>query len=328
MTVTELALQLQAAQLARRVAAHRKNWTPSATPATDLGYSCERRIVYHRCWPNDAAPINDELASIFEEGNLHQRDVRAELALLGFEVVEAELNFRDERLQITGTIDGKLALPTNGDGKPPRVPIEIKSTAGSPPATAEGLRLSDSSLLRRYYAQMQAYLVLTSSPEGLMLFKSKQTGVWTIVAVALDYEYAEALLKKAERVRDVVAAIRAAWATGGKEEGALALLPNRIADRSECGGCPWRDTLCHPAEAPMDPLLLADDATLTAQLAERAAMKPGRDAYEKLDEAIKERFKLTLGDRFVVGSRWLVQKKRHGKGIRIDIAMLDGPPTE
>ncbi len=325
MTTQELAAELMRAQRARRAAAHRKNWTPSATPATDLGYACERRIVYHRCWPNDAAPISDELASIFEEGNLHQRDVRAELAVLGFEVVEAEVNFRDERLEITGTIDGKLALPTQNGDKPPRVPVEIKSTAGSPPETAEGLRDSGSALYARYYAQMQTYLILTSSPEGLMLFKSKQTGEWTCIPVALDYEYAEALLKKAERVRDVVKRIRG---EAGTEEERLARLPARLADRSECGGCPWRDTLCHPAEAPVDPLLLATDAKLTAQIAERAELDPARVRFKDLDEEIKERFKLTAGDRFVVGGKWLVTKKVQKNGTVIKFAALDAPPTE
>lgn len=325
MTVQEFAAELMRIQRARRVAAHRKNRTPSATPATDLGYSCERRIVYHRCWPNDAAPISDELASIFEEGNLHQRDVRAELALLGFEVVEAEVNFRDERLEITGTIDGKIALPMNGDGKPPRVPVEIKSTAGHPPETAEGLRDSDGPLYRRYYAQMQAYLILTNSPEGLMLFKSKQTGEWTCIPVTLDYDYAEALLLKAERVKAAVWRVRG---EAGSEEERLGRLPDRLADRSECAACPWRDTLCHPAEAPVDPLLLSEDVALLRDLDARANLRDGRDLYEATDDRIKERFKATLGDRFVIAGKWLVQKKRHGKGVRIDIEALDAPTKE
>ena len=294
-------------------------WTPSLTPATDLGYECERRIVYHRVKPDAAKPVNEGLALLFEEGNLHQRDVRAKLAELGAEVLEAERNFRDERLEITGTIDGRLEVP-NGDGRPRRVPLEIKSTSGAPPADEAAWRASESSLLRRYYAQLTAYMFLANEPEGILLCKGKQGGEWTMVAVELDYEYAEGLLKRAERVRDAVRAWKAASDDAARE----AALPARIADRSECDGGPWRETGCHPADAPVDPLLMAVDAELVGQLDRRAELDPSRREFEKLDERVKARFKLTAGDRFVVGERWLVQKKKHGVGVRVDFSLLPG----
>jgi hypothetical protein len=316
MNAREFAQQLMEKHRAKVLADRSRPWTPSLTPATDLGYECERRIAYHRVRPNDAAPIDEGLASIFAEGDLHQRDVRAKLGEIGAEVLEAERNFRDEKLEITGTIDGRLALE-NGDARPRRLPLEIKSTAGTPPADEAAWRASESGLLRRYLAQLQTYMFLTSEPEALALFKNKQTGEWGVVAVTLDYEYAEGLLKKAERVRDAVRAYKAA-----PEAEKDATLPVRIASRSECASCPWRETVCHPAEAPVDPLLLAADPELTAHLDRRAALDDARREYKTLDEGIKERFKLTLGERFVIGAKWLVQKKKHGKGQRIDIELL------
>ncbi|MFA5943218.1 MAG: hypothetical protein WC876_01990 [Candidatus Thermoplasmatota archaeon] len=322
MSLSDFAAQLMATHRAKVLADRSRTWTPSLTPATDLGYECERRIVYHRVHPNDAAPIGEELASIFAEGDLHQRDVRAQLGAMGFEVLEAERNFRDERLEITGTIDGRVALPSVNGERPRRVPLEIKSTSGSPPESEAAWRASESSLLRRYYAQLQTYSLLTSEPDALALFKSKQTGEWGVVAVALDYAYAEGLCQRAERVRDAVKAWKAA------ESDKDAMLPPRIADRSECDGCPWRDTLCHPAEAPVDPLLVTLDEKLAAQLDRRAALDSGRKEFKKLDEGIKGRFTLTKGERFVVGARWLVEKKKFGEGQRINIRSLTNGATE
>jgi len=311
MNLTELAKKIEQAQRARRTAAHSKPYTPTRTPATSLGYRCERRIVYQRTGAL-CSPVGDELASIFEEGNLHQSDVRRELSILGFEAVEAELAFEDKRLDVKGVIDCKIlfADPSARHGQR-RVPAEIKSTSGSAPASGDEWARADG-LLSRYYAQVQTYLYLTSEPEGLGLFKNKITGLWSVVPVALDYEYTEGLLRRAERVRDAV--------TSGAT-------PDRLADRSECPACPYRDTVCHPAEAECEPTLLANDATLAAQLLAREEVKPARDGWEAIDESIKTRFKNTKGERFVCGD-FLITKKPHGKGTRIDIKRLsanDGP---
>lgn len=303
---------IEGKQVKTRHASRSKPWRPSATSATLLGHACERRIVLHRVRPGDAAPIGPELASIFAEGDLHQRDVRRELSDLGFEPVEAEVLFRDDRLEINGAIDCKIEIPDdNGRHGSVRVPVEVKSVTGNAPTDAESWR-SAGGLMGRYYDQIQIYLYLTSSPYGLGLFKSKITGLWSVVPVELDYEHIEALLQKAERVRDAVAA----W----KERGDDAL-PDRITDRSECNGCPFRETICHPEQAPVDPLLIAQDEVLAAQLLAREEAQPWRDGWEKIDKSVKERFKMTPGDRFVCGA-FVIEKKRHGRGVRVDIKRL------
>jgi hypothetical protein len=291
------------------------------THASGLGYRCTRRLVYQRCWPLDAAPVGEELASIFEEGRHHEKQIRRELSELGFEVLESEVNFRDDRLDISGTIDGKLAVELDGEHTKNhrRVPVEIKGISGAPPHTAEQWRDSENRLLARYYTQLQAYMFLTNEPEGLGLFKSKINGLWTVVAVPIDLEHIEGALQRAEAVRDAVRAIEAA----DGEDAKLALLPERLADRSECTGCPWRDTKCNPAEAEIDPLLLVDDEALISDMLEHAATKDGAKRWGDLDKAIKTRFRLTGGDRFIVGGAWLVTKRPHGRGVRVDIKPLD-----
>lgn len=292
MTTIELAKELETKQRAHRLEARQRLWHPTATPASSIGYRCERRLVYLRTMPEAAAPISEELASIFAEGDLHHTDIRRELVELGYEVVDQESQFEDKRLDLKGNIDGRIRIDRR------RVPFEAKSTQGDSPST-QAEWADRSGLLFRYYSQLQLYLYLTAEPDGLGLFKDKGTGLWTVVAVEFDYDFVETMLKRAERVRDAVAA--------GE-------LPERIPDRSECPGCPFLTT-CLPADAPVDPLLLAEDAELLQQLEERAQCQTPAKTFDKVDKLVKTRFKLTKGDRFAVGDRFLVSKKARRDGV-------------
>lgn len=320
--LSEFAANLESLQRAHRLKKHSRMWQPRSTSATAIGYKCERRIVYGRVMHDKAAPIEAELASIFEEGDLHGKNVRAELLELGFEVVAAEVNFRDDRLDLSGTIDGKIRVPDPDAPKGFRdIPAEIKSFTGEAPHSLADWLSSENLRMRRYYDQLELYLYLTNEPDGLGLFKDKITGLWSVIAVPLDYAHVETLLQRAARVRDAVGLIEAAKESA---ENFDALLPERIANRSECDGCPFKDTVCHPADAAVDPMLLALDDELIEQLEQRDALDEGRKKFKKLDDAVKERFKLTKGERFVAGP-FKVEKKKHGSGIRIDIERLQQP---
>lgn len=304
--VQDLANKICALQRARRKAKHAKIYEPRSTTASSLGYKCERRSVYARTKPEQKEPTSEELASIFEEGNLHQADVRKELIEIGHEVLEVELPLRDDALEIGARLDGKLAI--SDEHRAERIPLEIKSCTGPPPETAEKMRDHDG-IYYRYYCQMQSYLFLDSTPFGVFIFKDKITGLWFAVVVPLDFEFAEELLKRAERIRDHIKA---------------GTLPDRLEDRSECGSCPFRDSICNPSDADADAMLLSKDEKLLEQIKRREEIQETAKEFEKLDKAIKERFKLTKGDRFVVGDEngFLVTKKKHGKGIRVDFKRL------
>lgn len=306
--VNDLASRIMAAQRTRRTERHRKLYTPRSTTASTLAYRCDRRLVYARTQPHYAEPPSDELCSIFEEGDLHQADVRKELLDLGFEAIRAEEPFRDDDLEIGGKIDGMIAL--TDEHRAPQVPVEIKSYAGDPPTTQEELR-DHGGLLGRYFGQLQVYLYLTAKQVGMFLFKAKVTGLWTIVPVELDYEYVEVLLQRAERVRDYLRADT---------------LPDRIADRSECPACPFRSELCHPEQASVDPLLLVNDKDLLGKLNRREHLHARAREFKRIDTEVKERFKLTAGTRFVVGDMetgFYVRKKESEVGAtRLDIRRM------
>lgn len=309
--VQRFAKAMQMNQRELRRARHSHTWRPTMTPASMLGYRCDRRLVYQRLSPDLARVPDEDLASIFEEGNHHEAQVKRELSELGYEVLDTESEFIDARLDLKGQVDGRLRVIVSRHDRGVRVPLEIKSTMEDGPRTQDDWRTRDG-LFARYYAQLQTYMFLAPSPFGLGLFKSKPTGLWTVCAVELDYAYAEELLKRAERVRDAVR---------------LKVLPDRLLDRSECGGCPF-DLTCLPGDAPIDPLLIAEDDELLNELRQREALRADAGAFKKLDERIKNRVKLTHGDRFIVGE-FLITKMTNKAGavtVRTEVRGHPEPP--
>lgn len=333
----EFAQALERRQLELRLKKHSRVWKPTATAATQLGYECERRIAYGRVMPWAAEPISAELASIFEEGDYHEKQVLRELEEdLGIKLRERQSTFRDQTLDIVGTIDAEALVEGVG-----WVPAEVKGLAFIPGDDVEGVDLADAprALHRRYFSQLQTYLVLRAKPLGLFIFKSKSTGRWRVIPVALDYEHAEQLLKKAERVRDAVRAFQKtftgtglAFTQDGPPDGkqleeapdwlkaireASGVLPDRMLDRSECGSCPYRKR-CNPSQAPVNPALLVLDEELIDELTRREEAKPFKSAYEKVHEKVRKRFELTGGDVFFVGP-FKVAKVKWGKSWKLEV---------
>lgn len=336
------ALEAFAKDLERRqgeLRVKRRSWTwkPTATSASQLGYRCERRIVYQRVTPWAAQPINAELASIFEEGEHHEKQVIRELEDdLGLKIRERQASFRDTRHDIVGVIDLEAFVPGVG-----WVPTEVKSTSFLPGDDVDGLELAEGNvqLHRRYFAQLLTYMLLRSQFLGLFIFKSRVTGRWRCIAISLieddDYRRAETLLKRAERVRDAVRAFVAAFdgVMNFRQEGpadlaelidgpwahALAAgerhLPERIPDRSECPRCPFLKT-CRPSDAPIDPALLIDDADVIEQCTKLLESKPAHSGYKRGYKALKGRFDLTGGTLFFAGP-FKIEKRRHGKGWKL-----------
>ncbi len=310
------AQKLEADQLARRMRNHEGIWKPTATAATELGYDCERRIVYRRVMPWAAQPVSPELASIFEEGKHHERQVLRELEEeLGIRLRNRQSTFREPRLELVGALDAEAHVDGVG-----WVPVEVKGLAFIPGDDVEGIDLADApkALHRRYFAQLQVYLIIRGLPLGLFIFKSKTTGRWRCIPVELDYERCELLLLKADRVRNAVQMFISAfeeWHPFNQDGPAPGLedrwneavarasefLPERLLSRAECTQCPFLNT-CNPSQAAIDPALLIDDQELISQLEKRAANKPARDDYERTHKEIRERFKLTQGDVFFAGA--------------------------
>jgi hypothetical protein len=137
------------------------------------------------------------------------------------------------------------------------------------------------------------------------LLKNKNTGQLKQIIVELDYEYAEELIQKADRINLHVA---------------QGILPDRMEyDEDICPNCSFF-MLCLPHEALQAGASLLDDPELEAMLNRREQLKPFVDEYKEIDKAVKEQIKAALGEKgeAVIGTDWYVTvKQRTRKGYTV-----------
>lgn len=260
----------------------RKTYAPRCNYASQCGHPCERCLVYARThWQEKLLPTADKLL-IFQDGNLHEQAVLRLLNDAGYEVIEQQRPFEWRDLELSGRIDGKI----KADGKV--IPLEIKSM--NPYEfprinKAEDLLNSSKPWTRGYITQMFLYLLMMNEEEGIILFKNKATGALKQIEVKLDYEYAEGICKKLERVNSHVKA---------------GTLPERTEERAICQYCDFRH-ICLPDET-SDSIVVVDSPEILEKLEERDRLAEAAKEYEALDKEIKELLKgKDLGTYLVAG---------------------------
>ncbi|MFH1690883.1 MAG: hypothetical protein ABIE42_11730 [Candidatus Eisenbacteria bacterium] len=199
MTAFEAAQDVAAKFMARDLEAiQREKWSSRSMSnrASGLDDPCERRLYYHRTDGDKAAPVSDDLQSIFLEGRLHERDVVKRLDNADLRLLREQSTEHWDAFRISGHIEGEI------EHKGFVILGEIKSIHGALYDRVDSVSdLRDASgFLRKWYGQVQIYMLLRSREAGVIFIKSKQTGRVKALPVALDLEYAEGLLKKAERI--------------------------------------------------------------------------------------------------------------------------------
>src|SRR5262245_8005025 len=229
--------------------------------ASQLGGDCERELVYLRTRWQEAAPPPLDLQILFQEGEKHEREILIELQRAGIQVIEQQASLEWRALKITGHIDATVVW--EGES----IPIDVKSMADHTWSSIfrEGSRVYAweevegaflrKPWLRKYLGQVTLYSLLKSCELGILLCVNKGTGALAQVTVKLDYDYAESLLRRAERINAHVEA---------------GTLPERIPfDEEVCPRCPFF-ALCLPDCQGKEPIAFLEDETVERLLEERA----------------------------------------------------------
>jgi len=274
--------------------------------ASSLGHPCERRLVLDRTRWQEALLYDVGLQFIFDEGQQQERQVLLDLIDAGWTIIEQQRDYEWKAYQITAHLDGKVVLPDLASA----LPLEVKSMSPyifKQIQTAEDLLHSRFYHVRAYPAQMQIYLLLSNSERGVFIFKDKSSGQLKEIWMELDYDYAEGLLKKAERINAHVAA---------------GTLPERIPyDEKVCGRCPFLH-ICLP-EVKREALDLTTDPELETKLIRRAALDAPRKEFDVLDKDIKAQFLRCDSAKVVVGDFLLVKKEQARQGKPITVVSID-----
>lgn len=248
---------------------HIKQWPVNCLRASDIGFECNRYHFYNLTRWQERPSHDVGLQMIFEDGDLHEKSVIRDLMDAGLQVVEQQVTLNYDTPKITGRIDAVVIW------KGESVPLEIKSINPWDFASINSendIRNHKKHTIRKYYAQMQLYLLNKNKERGLFLFKCKQPTDYKQIEVNLDYEFAESLLKKAEAI----------YAAISKKNP-----PEFCGTREICQQCPYLH-ICNP---PMDfgeGVQVVEDGEIEGALDRRSALEPASKEFDALDKQVKD----------------------------------------
>lgn len=289
LTVPNIASAIDAAQekfLQEKIT--RSRWR--SIRASGIDDPCNRRLFYYLTCGELADDIDTGLAAIFEEGKDQEPGVRRYLSELGFEIKKAGVTESYAAHNISGSIDG--VLEWNGQ----RYVAEIKTVSDYAWESVYGIEDMKDGYYRKWYGQMQVYLLIFGYEKGLFFLKKKSAKQIRVIEIALDYEYAEKLLQKAEAVNGAIKTNTP---------------PAFIQNPTECRRCPFFAKTCNPPLEFGDGIVNIEDEELAKKLLERDSVSAARSRYEKLDKEIKSRFReipnAICGDFHISGKETIVK---------------------
>lgn len=259
--------------------------------ASNLGHPCERYLyLLIRHW-DEQRPHNVGLQNIFDLGNTLEEHTIKNIKEAGFEVVTPTCrSWKIENPLVTGREDIRIK-DENGE----LLPVEIKGLA---PQEWDKLNTVDDFLnSKRYYvrgypAQLYMYMLHFGKETGFFALTNKLTGQTKFIEVPFDYDYAEGLLQKAERV---YAALEAGTP------------PEPCDDISVCEGCSLQHVCGECRRMPAD---IEIDGELDELIDRREALAPAKREYEAIDKQIK----FHVGDRDkIISGKYLITRSSFTK---------------
>lgn len=209
-----------------------RNW------AGDLGLECDTYQVASRLKGTLKPKVSQGLMKIFRVGIEWERPNIRWLQDAGINVRETgDKHWYWEKYNISGIMDAEIEVIHPNTKKKTWIPFEHKTTSPNgfraiKKHKDEGISLTkaDQPWLRKYPGQLSTYMMFKSVDIGCWFYFEKTSGDYLFWILPLDYEYAETLIKRAERTNTNV-------------------MNNHIPDPKYCDSCLKCDfalTLCFP----------------------------------------------------------------------------------
>lgn len=285
-------------------AADLKVYPATFNNCSEVGHDCERYLVYRRTESDKQKLPDVGLRYAADEGDLHHVSMRRMMEDLGFKLGEIEATFTWKEMHLRGRIDGTLVGDRNGHF-PKAIPFDFKSVSThifKSINTPEDIWKNK--WTRKYIAQMTAYCLMLGKEAGLFIIKNRDSGRYKSVPVVLDLDFAEAMLKKIERVNGHVAA---------------KTLPDRIEySEDTCDHCPFFD-VCLPETSHKGMRFLTEDE-LVSKFNQLSTLEGPAKEYEALKKELTEFIKIMChdkekGEQFVIGDKFGVKANWQVKNI-------------
>lgn len=259
--------------------------------ASNIGHACERYLyLLIKHW-DQQVPHDEGLQNIFDFGNSVEAYTIQKLKDAGLEIITpTQRSWKVENPLITGREDIRIKDPTDGQ----LYPAEIKGLSPfewGKLNTIEDFYQSKKHYVRAYPAQLIVYCWKFEKEKGFFVLTNKLTGEIKVIEVPFDWERADALLKKGERV----------YAALNDLSGNT--IPEACNDITVCEECAMRHlcTACHERQETS-----IDDGELEDLIDRREALSIAKKKYEDLNEEIRK----CVGDRErVLTGKYLVTSK-------------------
>lgn len=259
--------------------------------ASNIGHACERYLyLLIRHWDKQE-PHDIGLQNIFDFGNCVEGYTIQKLKDSGLEVMTpTQRSWKVENPLITGREDIRIKDPEDGQ----LYPAEIKGISPNEWErlnSIEDFYSSKRHYVRSYPAQLTVYCWKFEKEKGFFVLTNKLNGRIKIIDVPFDWNYADALLKKGDRIYEALAD------PTGKT------MPDACDDISVCEECSMRH-LCTVEHVRIEAEI--DDGELENKIKRRMELAPYKKEYEAVDSDIKALMRER--DRVLAGP-FLVEKK-------------------
>lgn len=259
--------------------------------ASAIGFPCERQIYLSIHNWEDKKPYDATLQAIFDLGNTLEAHTIENIKEAGYEVfTPTNRAWEMKEPLITGREDIRIKAE---DGQ--LLPVEIKGLSPfeyDKLNTIEDFKHSKHAYVRAYPAQLQIYMLYFGKEKGFFALTNKLTGQTKFIEMPFDYEYAESLLQKAERIYKALE---------------TETPPEACEDINICENCSFAHVCGECKRVPADIEL---DDELDELIAKREELAESKKEYEKTDKEIKAR----VGDREkVITGQYVIERKAFEK---------------
>lgn len=254
--------------------------------ASNLGHPCERYLyLLIKHW-DEQKPHDVGLQSIFNLGNALEAFTIDNIKAAGYEVITPTVrSWKIENPLVTGREDIRIKAE-NGE----LIPVEIKGLSPQEWAklnSVEDFLQSKRHYVRGYPAQLQMYMLHFGKEYGFFALTNKLTGQTKFIEMRFDYDYAEGLLQKAERIYKALE---------------TETPPECTDDISVCEGCQLQHICGECRRIPADIEL---DGELDELIDRKQELAEAKKEYESIDKQIKER----VGEREkIISGKYLITR--------------------
>lgn len=264
-----------------------KNYPCRHIRASAIGFPCERQIYLSIHNWQDKKPYDATLQSIFDLGNTLEAHTIENIKEAGFEVfTPTNRAWEMDKPLITGREDIRIKAE---DGQ--LLPVEIKGLSPfeyDKLNTIEDFKHSKHAYVRAYPAQLQIYMLYFGKETGFFALTNKVTGQTKFIEMPFDYDYAESLLQKAERIYKALE---------------TETPPAACEDITICENCSFAHVCGECRRVPADIEL---DDELDELINKREELAAAKKEYEKTDKEIKAR----VGERDkVITGQFVIERK-------------------